>query len=164
MCHVNYRRMNADRAKKRRMQRGGGSGVGQRAPAIFTQAADASGMAGWEAPGPEPAVVCSNEVPFAKGTETCKVVAEECFRVIPKPALTRVLADRPDLHEVVFQHVQAIDTSRLIREGRVYGGGLHELEPGELAGVAAGAVWEAVCGHYSEGTVVAGLQQLPLAW
>lgn len=50
----------------------------------------------------------------------------------PKTQLARDLKQNPDLHEIVFRELQAIDTDTFLREGRVYGGGLCKMEPREL--------------------------------
>ncbi len=48
------------------------------------------------------------------------------------------LADRPDLLEAIFDHLQAIPAALLSAGGRVYGGGLHKVEPRELAAIPVG--------------------------
>lgn len=58
----------------------------------------------------------------------------------PKAELTAALAKRPALAEPVFRALQSIDTGAFIREGRVYGGGLHKVEPAELGRLPADAV------------------------
>jgi hypothetical protein len=81
----------------------------------------------------------------------------------PKAALKRVLEERPGLNRVVFEHLRAIDTGQLLSEGRVYGGGLHKMEPKELARVSAAALWEAVVGA-SDRPLPIRPEQLALAW
>jgi hypothetical protein len=81
----------------------------------------------------------------------------------PKGALKRVLEDRPGLSRVVFECLRSIDTGQLLREGRVYGGGLHKMEPKELARVSAAALWEAVTGASGQSPPIKP-EQLALAW
>jgi hypothetical protein len=50
----------------------------------------------------------------------------------PKPALAKVLLDKPELLKEVWQALDRISDEALMGEGRVYGGGLHKLEPREL--------------------------------
>jgi hypothetical protein len=47
------------------------------------------------------------------------------------------LVARPDLYPIVFSHLQSLTGEHLIMEGRVYGGGLHKMEPKELANLPA---------------------------
>ena len=47
----------------------------------------------------------------------------------------------------VFEALQSITPAQLLSEGRVYGGGLHKLEPKELAQISARAVLESIGGH-----------------
>lgn len=81
----------------------------------------------------------------------------------PKGALKRVLEEQPALSRVVFEGLRSIDMGQLLSEGRVYGGGLHKLEPKELARVPARALWEAVAAASGESLPVKP-RQLALAW
>jgi len=58
----------------------------------------------------------------------------------PKGEMKMALAARPDLYPIIFSHLQALTGEHLIKEGRVYGGGLHKMEPKELANLAADAI------------------------
>jgi adenine-specific DNA-methyltransferase len=53
----------------------------------------------------------------------------------PTGTLASALDEDPTLIERVWKALNAITPERLIGEGRVYGGGLHKLEPKELANV-----------------------------
>jgi hypothetical protein len=53
----------------------------------------------------------------------------------PTPFLSRALARNPSLIERVWRILNQIKSDQLLGEGRVYGGGLHKLEPKELAKV-----------------------------
>jgi hypothetical protein len=55
----------------------------------------------------------------------------------PKGELEAALAARPELYPIVFAQLQSLTGEHLIKEGRVYGGGLHKLEPKELANLPA---------------------------
>ena len=50
----------------------------------------------------------------------------------PKPALEKALSHKPERLKQVCQALNQISDEILIGEGRVYGGGLHKLEPKEL--------------------------------
>ena len=58
----------------------------------------------------------------------------------PKGQLRAVLAKDPALQGQVFEALQGITPAQFLSEGRVYGGGLHKVEPKELAQIPAGAV------------------------
>jgi len=53
----------------------------------------------------------------------------------PKPALSYTLALDPSLIRRVWEILNRITPDQILAEGRVYGGGLHKLEPKELANV-----------------------------
>lgn len=69
----------------------------------------------------------------------------------PKLTLEKVLKRNPDLVKVVWQALNTISGETLTGEGRVYGGGLHKLEPSELGNTSADnllAVLPGVAGEY----------------
>ena len=53
----------------------------------------------------------------------------------PKPILSAALALDPTLMRRIWEILNRITPEQLRGEGRVYGGGLHKLEPKELANV-----------------------------
>jgi hypothetical protein len=53
----------------------------------------------------------------------------------PKPLLTHALHQHPELLQHIWKGLNALHNAALIDEGRVYGGGLWKMEPGELANV-----------------------------
>jgi adenine-specific DNA-methyltransferase len=62
-------------------------------------------------------------------------VANVYLAMYPRPILAHAMARDPDLIRRIWKALNAITPERLLREGRVYGGGLHKLEPNELAHV-----------------------------
>jgi adenine-specific DNA-methyltransferase len=58
----------------------------------------------------------------------------------PKPVLAAWLGKDTERHRAVLKALSAITPELLIGEGRVYGGGLHKLEPKELANVPADVI------------------------
>jgi hypothetical protein len=60
----------------------------------------------------------------------------------PKPTLAKVLSGKPELLKQVWQALDRISDEVLMGEGRVYGGGLHKLEPRELGNALAERILE----------------------
>ena len=58
----------------------------------------------------------------------------------PRGELKAALTARPDLDPIVFAYLQSLTGEHLIKEGRVYGDGLHKMEPKELANLPADAL------------------------
>ena len=58
----------------------------------------------------------------------------------PRGALDRAIAESPQLKRQVWDFLNGIDAKEMLNEGRVYGGGLHKLEPKELGRVPAAAL------------------------
>jgi adenine-specific DNA-methyltransferase len=58
----------------------------------------------------------------------------------PKPALATAMQRDAELLRKVFDILNEISPEDLLGEGRVYGGGLHKMEPKELANVPAAAI------------------------
>ena len=65
----------------------------------------------------------------------------------PKSHLQEALNSHPELAAKVFEALQRVTPGQFISEGRVYGGGLHKVEPKELAQIPARAVLENIDGH-----------------
>ncbi len=55
----------------------------------------------------------------------------------PKEGLDKVIAESPQLKRQVWDFLNSIAPKAMLNEGRVYGGGLHKLEPKELGRVPA---------------------------
>jgi hypothetical protein len=60
----------------------------------------------------------------------------------PKGPLRNLLNEHPESAAQIFETLQSISPERFISEGRVYGGGLHKVEPKELAKIPAGFLLE----------------------
>ena len=50
----------------------------------------------------------------------------------PKPSLARMIERQPKLLRRIWTYLNEISTEEILGNGRVYGGGLHKLEPKEL--------------------------------
>lgn len=64
----------------------------------------------------------------------------------PKPMLRGFFDDQPELLRKVWASLNSMAPETLLREGRVYGGGLYKIEPKELGNAPADAVIAAVPG------------------
>ncbi len=64
-------------------------------------------------------------------------VANVYLAMYPTPLLAHALKRDPSLMRRIWQALNQIPVGELLGEGRVYGGGLHKLEPKELANVSA---------------------------
>ena len=67
-------------------------------------------------------------------------VANVYLAMYPRPQLARALATDTSLLRHVWHLLNQITPEQLLSEGRVYGGGLHKLEPKELANVDASGI------------------------
>ena len=66
----------------------------------------------------------------------------------PNRRLQEALNNHPELTARVFEALQGVTPGQFISEGRVYGGGLHKVEPKELAQIPARAVLQSIDGHF----------------
>lgn len=79
--------------------------------------------------------------PFRFLLNYSKAIAGNVYLMLyPKPALADAFAQDPDLIRRVWGFLNAIDPEHLLGHGRVYGGGLHKLEPKELRSYPADAL------------------------
>jgi hypothetical protein len=65
------------------------------------------------------------------------IVANSYLILYPKPEVVAVIAKDPEMVATFFEALNAITEKVMVDEGRVYGGGMHKLEPRELANVPA---------------------------
>jgi len=65
----------------------------------------------------------------------------------PKSHLQAALNNYPKLAVRVFEALQRVTPGQFISEGRVCCGGLHKVEPKELAQIPARVVLESIDGH-----------------
>ncbi len=89
-----------------------------------------------------------------------KAIAANVYLMLyPKPTLARILREQPDLLRTVWAALNEIPWNTLLSVGRVYGGGLHKMEPKELAEAPADTILVAL----PEVASSRG-RQLTLAW
>ena len=69
-------------------------------------------------------------------------VANVYLAMYPTPVLARAITRDSNLIRRVWQVLNEITPDQLLGEGRVYGGGLHKLEPRELANVPVPGIAE----------------------
>jgi hypothetical protein len=65
----------------------------------------------------------------------------------PRDPLREALELHPEMAARVFQGLQHITPAQMVSEGRVYGGGLHKVEPKELAQIPARSVIESMAAY-----------------
>ncbi len=76
--------------------------------------------------------------PFRFIWNRSKATAHNVYLLLyPKGDLKAALARKPSLEEKVFQALRGLEAGKMIEGGRVYGGGLHKVEPKELANLSA---------------------------
>ena len=79
----------------------------------------------------------TKENPFRFIMNKSRATAPNVYLLMyPKPALDLQLKNNPDLLRLIWQEIRQISPIDLISEGRIYGGGLHKIEPNELANAA----------------------------
>ena len=81
--------------------------------------------------------------PFRFILNNSKATAANVYLLLyPKSPIDRILHDNPELKRQVWQFLNEICPKAMLGEGRVYGGGLHKLEPKELGNVPVKAISE----------------------
>jgi adenine-specific DNA-methyltransferase len=82
-----------------------------------------------------------NGAPFRFILNHSQATASNVYLLLyPKPWLSDGLSRSPESLRRLWQQLKQIGSNALTGEGRVYGGGLHKLEPRELANVSAAAI------------------------
>lgn len=85
------------------------------------------------------------------------IAANVYLLLYPRGALAVALEQDPSLYSTVFELLQGIDVVDILGEGRMYGGGLHKLEPKELGRVSASKILDAIESIRSQDYVQASL-------
>lgn len=86
-----------------------------------------------------------NNKPFRFILNHSKAVAPNVYLMMyPKAQLKDLLSNSPELIRSVWNALNSIPIQNLIHEGRVYGDGLHKLEPRELANASADLLLKAL--------------------
>lgn len=87
--------------------------------------------------------------PFRFLLNHSKAIATNVYLMLyPLPPLVEQLRRNPDVLRILWQQLNAMTRETLLGHGRVYGGGMHKLEPKELANIPADTL-----------AVAAGLQE-----
>jgi hypothetical protein len=82
-----------------------------------------------------------SETPFRFILNHSQATAANVYLMLyPKPALAALLQDAPELSRAVWKALSSVTAEHLIGHGRTYGGGLHKLEPRELANISTDAI------------------------
>ncbi|MGH9172860.1 MAG: SAM-dependent DNA methyltransferase, partial [Vicinamibacterales bacterium] len=90
-----------------------------------------------------------SDVPFRFILNHSKATAANVYLLLyPRSPLASALKTDPDLYRAVWNALSGITGEMLTGEGRIYGGGLHKMEPKELANVPADRVMIALPNEY----------------
>jgi len=85
--------------------------------------------------------------PFRFILNHSKATAANTYLLLyPRQRLAKVLRERPEAAVAVWRALNSIPAEAIVGEGRIYGGGLHKIEPRELANAPAQSVLKAVEG------------------
>ena len=72
--------------------------------------------------------------------KTTAIVSNSYLILYPKIHLLSLIENHPEISEQILNSITEITGQALLDEGRVYGGGMHKLEPKELSNVPAEAL------------------------
>lgn len=76
--------------------------------------------------------------PFRFLLNHSKAIATNVYLMLyPRPPLVEQIRRNPDVLRILWQQLNATTRETLLGSGRVYGGGMHKLEPKELANIPA---------------------------
>jgi hypothetical protein len=89
--------------------------------------------------------ISKNGRPFRFIYNESKAIAPNVYLMMyPKPHLAKIISEQPEFSRKIWDSLNTISIANMIGEGRVYGDGLHKLEPKELANVSADLLYEIV--------------------
>jgi hypothetical protein len=100
-----------------------------------------------------------SESPFRFILNHSQATAANVYLMLyPKPRLAILQRNAPELSTAIWEAISSVTSESLIGHGRTYGGGLHKLEPKELADISAHMILKAL----PRGTEMKLHRQLPL--
>jgi adenine-specific DNA-methyltransferase len=76
--------------------------------------------------------------------ESTAIAPNVYLMMYPKSDLAKILSSQPKVARLLWTKLNTIPIADIIRESRVYGDGLHKLEPKELANVSADTLREII--------------------
>lgn len=86
-----------------------------------------------------------SESPFRFILNHSQATAANVYLMLyPRAKLTALLRGRPELSRVIWVALASVTSEHLISHGRTYGGGLHKLEPNELASIPVASILRAL--------------------
>ncbi len=86
-----------------------------------------------------------NRRPFRFILNHSQAIAANVYLLLyPKPVLAQALAGDPGMLRKIWESLNGLRIDLILGEGRVYGGGLHKLEPKELGNVDAATILDNV--------------------
>lgn len=68
------------------------------------------------------------------------IVSNVYLLLYPKSPIAQLIADKPTFKIAVWRALSELSPTSMLQEGRVYGGGLHKMEPSELGNVPASSI------------------------
>jgi hypothetical protein len=71
-------------------------------------------------------------------------MANSYLILYPKPEVRVAIAKSPETVSILFDALNGIAEKVMLDEGRVYGGGMHKLEPKELENVRSPEILRAI--------------------
>jgi len=79
--------------------------------------------------------------PFRFVLNKSKAIVSNSYLILyPKPNLEKEIESNPDLNKQLLNALNQITGEAMLDEGRVYGGGMHKMEPRELSNVPASEI------------------------
>jgi hypothetical protein len=82
-----------------------------------------------------------SETPFRFILNHSQATAANVYLMLyPKPKLVALLQEAPELARSIWKAFSSVTAEHLVGHGRTYGGGLHKLEPRELANISTDAI------------------------
>jgi hypothetical protein len=86
-----------------------------------------------------------NKKPFRFILNHSKAIVANSYLILyPNPELTNLITREPSMAEKLLDALNNITRTAILDEGRVYGGGMHKVEPKELANVPANEIFSLI--------------------